>query len=257
MELGLKNKVVLVTAGSGDGVGSATARAFAQEGARVAVTYCTRPQAGEAVAKDVESLGGEAMSVHYDLGDIASIDTAVAAVQERWGPIEVLVANATFGPVYGHGAFEEVPAEAWQRKFRADVEGTYRTAQACVAAMRREGWGRIVFVSSTGWVSGRAGRAPYQAAMATSKAALHGLTRSLAIDLGAAGILVNTVSPGAVDGARLRGRLGEQAVNAIAAATATGRISTPDEVAAAIVFLCSAANGNITGTDLFVDGASV
>ncbi|MEU3609175.1 SDR family oxidoreductase [Streptomyces sp. NPDC035033] len=256
MDLGLNGRTVLVTAGSGDGVGSATARAFAAEGARVAITYHTRPEAARAVARDIETLGGEALVLPYALGDLASVEAAVETVLDRWGSLDALVANATYGPVLAPGPFEEVPPAAWQPKMRSDIGGTYRTTQLAVAAMRKTGWGRIVYVSSTGWVSGRAGRTAYQPAMATTKAALHGLARSLAVELGRDGILVNVVSPGAIDGSRLRARLGDQAVKGLAEASATGRISRPEDVAAAIVFLCSTANQNITGIDLPVDGAS-
>ncbi|ONI85349.1 hypothetical protein ALI144C_13710 [Actinosynnema sp. ALI-1.44] len=255
MDLGLRDKVVLVTAGSGAGVGSATARAYGAEGAKVAITYRSHPEAAEKIAEEVERLGGTAITVHYDLADPSTIDGAVRTVADRWGGIDVLVANASSGPASMPGtAFADIPVRSWRAKLRTDIEGTFYTAQMVIPWMNRREWGRIVFVSSTGWTHGRAGQFPYEAATGTAKAALHGLAHSLAVTLGSDAILVNLVSPGAIASVALEQFLGPDGVIALRKTTATGRISTAEDIANAILFLGSAANRNITAATLPVDG---
>lgn len=254
VDLELANKVVLVTAGSGDGVGSAVARRYAAEGAKVAITYRSRPKVADRVADEVESLGGQALPVFYDLADHDSIRAAVATVSERWGGIDVLVANASSGPASAGAAIEDVPDEAWQTKLRTDVEGTYLTLRTVAPVMKRRGGGRIVLVSSTGWEHGRAGDRPYEAVSGAAKSALIGLARSLAVELGHEEILVNVVSPGAIRSPLLDQFLGEAGVRALAGTAASGKVSTADDIAAGIVFLGSFANGNTTGATLPVDG---
>ena len=186
MDLGLTGRAALVTGGS-RGIGAATAILLVGEGAQVAITYRTNRCAAESVANTIKRCGGEAAVVRLDLGDQATIRAAADEVGSQWGRIDVLVNNAVdWAPVdvVQPAAFEDAPADAWQPLLRSNIDGTYVVIQAVLPWMRSGRWGRIVTVSSTvtdgivnfGWY-------------AAAKAALHGLTRTLAKELGPAGIL--------------------------------------------------------------------
>jgi 3-oxoacyl-[acyl-carrier protein] reductase len=255
MEFGLRDRVVLVTGGSA-GIGRATAVAFGLEGARVAVTYRTDAEGAAATVGAVTEVGGQATAVMLDLARPAGIRSAVAEVADRWGGIDVLVGNAAetarhaeaFNPA--SPAFADTPAEHWRPQLVTGLEGTFHTVQAALPAMRGRGWGRIAFVSSAAAEHG----GPREQAYAAGKAALAGLTACLARELGPDGILVNIVMPAMTTTERVLCTVPEPVRQMIAGRLASGRLSTPDDVAAAVVFLCSAANGNITGETVRVTG---
>ena len=253
MDTGLKDRVALVT-GSSSGIGRATAIAFAREGARVAITYHTNRKGGEETAKMVKAMGGEASVSAYDLGDPASIEAAVEGVVRSWGAVHILVNNAL--PRSGveqrlvPPMFENEPLEKWQSMIRGSLEGVFITVQSVLPGMRAQGWGRIVNISSNHALRGTPGGGAY----VTAKAGLHGLTRALAVELGPAGILTNAVLPGLVIGESADRRLSPEAQQAIEQGTPSRHISTPEDVAALVVFLCSAANGNVNGEIIQVTG---
>lgn len=253
MDLGLADRAVLVTGGS-SGIGRAAAVAFAREGAHVALTYHSNAEAADQVAAEIEKEGVEALPLRLDLADPATIYAAVSDVVERWGRLDVLVANAvTWDPEQESGVhrpFEELPAEQWSAMLRGSLEGTVHTLQAAIPAMRRGGWGRIAMTSSGFAIRGAAGEVAY----ATAKAGMHGLSRSLARELGPAGILVNIVMPGLTTTERSNAIFSDEWHEAARSRTPSGRLSTPEEVGTAIVFACSAANGNMTGEIFKVDG---
>lgn len=252
MELGLRDAVVLVT-GATSGIGKAAALAFGREGAKVAITYHENRVGADDTARDVEANGAEAMVVHYDLADSGSIRDAVAAVEKQWGGIDVLVSNAVEwdnGSGWNAPPFEEIPAERWQRTLRTSIDATFHTLQATLPLMRKQQDARIVLLSSGTVEYGMPGDEAYGAA----KSALHGLSRSLARDLGPNGIFINIIMPGLVATERNQRLIPDEVRNAVASATPSGRLSAPEDVANAIVFLASRANGNITGEILRVSG---
>jgi NAD(P)-dependent dehydrogenase (short-subunit alcohol dehydrogenase family) len=263
MDLGLHDRIVILTGASG-GIGATTARLLAAEGARVALTYRDRRDAAEKVAADIEESGGRAMVVRYDLLDPASIRAAVSAVVTAWGGIDVLVACAsTAGAPGRHGrAFEEVPVEKWQAELR-EIEGTFHTVRAVLPAMKARGGGRVVLLSASLVRHGRAGNEGYVAA----KTAIHGLSRTLATELIPDGILCNVVAPGPTVTERLvREQLPEELAGKVQGVDPERarqilnremphlRFSTPQDVANAVVFLASWANGNVTGDVVYVSG---
>jgi 3-oxoacyl-[acyl-carrier protein] reductase len=212
----------------------------------VAITYRRNKTMAEAVASAVEQAGSEAMVVSYDLGDHQSVRSAVSAILDKWGRIDVLVNNAVqWGdrPPWHAPQFEELPEQEWSEILRANIEGTYTTIQAVIPSMRSRGWGRIVNVSSGVAVDGLPGAGPY----ATAKAALHGLTRTLAKELGPAGILVNVVMPGLTLTERNASQLSPVAREQMAKMSPIRRLLPPEEVVPMIVFLCSAINTAVTG----------
>lgn len=253
----LHGKVVLIT-GASSGIGRAAALAYAAEGARVAVTSHSDHDGARRTVDDVRAAGGEPLLVHYDLTDERVIRNAVDRVVAQWGGIDVLVTAAMeWGdaiPRPGRPAlpFEDVPAKLWQEVFRTTVDGTYLTIQAVLPAMRHRAWGRIVLLGAGLAETGLVGAGAYGAA----KMALFGLARSLAPEVGADGILVNLVVPGQTLTENVLRNMPEAARAAKAASLPSRRMSTPEDVAAAVVFLGSAANGNVTGETLRVTGGS-
>jgi len=255
MELGLRDRVVLVTGGS-SGIGQATAIAFGRERARVALTYRTNRDGAAATVDAITDAGGQAAAVRMDLADPASIRAAVGDVTDRWGGVDVLVNNAAetarhaeaFNP--GGPAFPDILPEHWLPQLITGQAGIFHTLQAALPAMRGRDQGRIVFVSSGAAEHG----GPREQAYAASKAALVGLTASLARELGPDGILVNIVMPAMTTTERVLRTVPEPVQRAIAGHLATGRLSAPADVANVVVFLCSAANGNITNETVRVTG---
>jgi NAD(P)-dependent dehydrogenase (short-subunit alcohol dehydrogenase family) len=255
MDLGLRDRVAFVTGGS-SGIGRATAIAFACEGAKVAITYRRNREGAAATVREVADRGGDAFAVQLDLAGPASIRAAVADVAGRWGGIDILVNNAA--ETTGHaGAFDPagppfaaIKPERWRPLLLTGLEGIFHTLQAVLPVMQGRGWGRIAFLSSGAAEHG----GPREQAYAASKAALAGLAGSLAREVGRDGILVNIVLPALTTTERVRRTVPEPVQRLIAGHVATGRLSAPQDVAAAIVFLCSGANGNITGEILRVTG---
>jgi 3-oxoacyl-[acyl-carrier protein] reductase len=250
--LDVKGRVALVTGGS-QGIGAATARLLGQEGATVAITY--RQQAGKAaeVVRDVEAAGGTALAVPMDLGDPASVRAAVDAALDRFGQVDILVNNAVQWAAVALAdprPFESVPVAEWQAGFRSNAEGPYAAIQAVLPSMRARGWGRIVNVSSGIAADGVPGGGTYGAA----KAALHGLTKTLAKELGPAGILVNVVMPGPTLTERIAGHLPSAARELRERRTPIGRLLGPAEVVPVIAFLCSGANVAVTGEIIRASG---
>ncbi|GAA3452984.1 SDR family NAD(P)-dependent oxidoreductase [Dactylosporangium matsuzakiense] len=248
MDLGLQGRRVFVTGASGH-IGRAVAVAFAAEGARVAVGYHRDEAGAKAVAADAERAGGDAVAVRVDLADEPSVAAAVAAVHDAFGGVDVLVNNAVAWPPFPAPGerFETAPAQRMRDSLAANLLGPYLLSQAVAGGMRARGWGRIVHVSTGLVVDGRPGSAPYT----TPKSGLHGLARTMSRELAADGVLTNVVMAGFVPGER---QFPDEALRAAASAAATGRVSTADEIARVVVFLCSAANGNVTGELVRADG---
>ncbi len=255
MKTDLTDKVVLVT-GASRGIGRATSLAYAAEGARVAITYHSDEAGAKETADLVAAAGGTPYVVRYDLGDQDSIRAAVAAVGAEWGGIDVLVASAVeWGaaiprPGLHMPAFEEVPADQWQRVLRTSVDAVFHTIQAVLPLMRDRDWGRIVLIGAGLADTGMIGAGAYGA----SKSALYGLVRSLAWELGPAGILVNMVVPGQTLTENVLTHASPAFLENKAKSLPSGRMNTPEDVARTIVFLGSAANGNVHGEALRVTG---
>lgn len=259
METGLAGRVVIIT-GPAKGMGAAITRAFAAEGARLALLGRDLDAIG-AVAGEVRGRGAEAIVVRCDMTDGAACAQAAAIVAESFGGrIDVLVTVAG-----GSGPIGKTGAETSQAEFDEivllNMRGPFNMIRAVAPTMMAQRHGKIVSVGGTFGMRGRAGRLAYSA----SKWGLRGITKSFALELGPYNINVNTVAPGMVDGPRFRTRvvpemarrLGiseEEAVERHAADYALRRISTDRDVADACLFLASDRARQITGVDLPVDG---
>lgn len=233
--LGETKRVALVTGGS-RGIGLAAARRLATAGHDVAVVSRTEPA----------DLDPELTWFECDITDEASVDAAFTAVEDKLGPPTILVANAGLTKDM---LVLRMKDQDFTDVVNANLAGSFRVAKRAVKPMMKARWGRIIFVSSVVGSIGQAGQANY----AASKAGLVGLGRSLAREFASRGITVNLVAPGPIQTDMLAA-LGQEAIEAMAAAVPVGRVGTTDEVGAAIEFLASEAAGYITGASLAVDG---
>ncbi|WP_277980243.1 SDR family NAD(P)-dependent oxidoreductase [Sphingomonas phyllosphaerae] len=244
----------LVT-GGGSGIGLAIAAALAATGYRVTVTGRDARRLERACAE----LPG-ALPVTCDVTDVSSVAAALTTARERSGPVAVLVNNAG---VARTATFEKTDDTVWDEAWRTNVLGAVHLTRAVLPGMRTLPHGRIVNVASTAALKGYA----YVSAYAASKHALLGLTRSLALELAATAITVNAVCPGYTDTAIVRdavdtivARTGRDRSAAEAVFTATNpqrRLITPDEVAAAVLWLVADAARSITGQAIAVAGGEV
>ncbi|NUK53725.1 SDR family oxidoreductase [Streptomyces lunaelactis] len=231
---------VLIT-GAGRGIGEASARRLASEGARVLVTDVDEERAAK-VAGSIEG----AASFGCDVSDRASVEAAVAYAVERFGALDVLVNNA-YSCSPDTPLVEDQPDDSWQRDLEVTLTGAFRCARAALPHLAASGRGAIVNIGS---VNGEQdfGNHAYSAA----KAGLASLTRTLAGDAAPRGVRVNQVTPGTIRTPAWSGR--EASLDALSRVYPLGRVGEPEDIAAAVAFLASSDAAWITGTTLRVDG---
>lgn len=244
-------KVALVTGGAA-GMGQAISLRLAREGRAVAVLDIDGAGAA-AVAAQIASAGGRAIPISCDVSDRTQVETAAARIRAELGPIAILVNNAAienFSPIL------EIAEETWDRLMAVNLKGNYYLVQAVVPDMIAAGWGRIVNLSAIGAQTG----APNMAHYTATKGAVIAMTRSLAVELGAKGITVNSVSPGFIDTPMSRraidGDLFPVPWQDIVASYPIPRLGLPEDIAAACAFFASDDAGYITGQLLGVNGGA-
>ncbi|MEK6711430.1 MAG: SDR family oxidoreductase [Nitrospinota bacterium] len=257
MDLGIRGRAALVTGGS-RGIGRAAALRFLEEGARVAICARTKEGLDEAREDLARRTGGEVLAVQADTSREADISRLAEAVAERFGGVDILVNNAG---TMSSGRFAALTDEGLQKQLDTKLFGFLRLIRQVVPHMRAKGWGRIVNLI------GGAGKEPdpYMFGSGMTNSALLNLTKSLSTEFGEAGIHVNAVCPGWVDTALWRRNAGglaaelgakteEDARRLAARKNALNRFGRPEELADAIVFLCSERASYITGVSLNLDG---
>jgi 3-oxoacyl-[acyl-carrier protein] reductase len=237
----LSGKGALVTGASG-AIGGAIARALHGAGAKV-VLAGTRRAALDELA---QALGARAFVAAGDLADPAAADALVKAAEEAAGALDVLVNNA--GLTRDQLALR-MKDEDWQKVIDVDLSAGFRLARAAMRGMMKRRWGRIVGIASVVGVTGNPGQANYAAA----KAGMIGMSKALAHELASRGITVNCVAPGYIASAMTE-TLSEEQRARVAATVPMGRMGTPDEVAAAVLFLASDEARYVTGHTLHVNG---
>ena len=259
MDLGLSGKACIVT-GATSGIGAATSRLLAAEGASVLLVA---RDAGRLDAAAADYADGSIATCAADVTDADAPQGIVAACESSFGRVDVLVNNAGTMPVT---PLEALTDEDWQYQWQLNVIASLRLMQAVAPGMAERGWGRIVNVASS------AGKRPSlrNAAYAVTKAAQLSLSRVFADRYAAENVLVNAVAPGpttselwtGADGiaaqiARAAGTTREQELENAAGKIPVGRMGTPEEIAAVIVFLCSEPASNVAGASWSVDGGTV
>ena len=235
----------LVT-GASRGIGRAVAARLARSGYAVCINYLERRDRAEELLSLLTAEGFAAMAYRADVADRAAVEAMTAAVRERFGPISLVVSNAG---IAGQMQFQDVREADWDRYFAVNVKGAYHAIRAVLPDMLHAHAGSIVTVSSMWGLRGASCEAVYSA----TKAALIGLTRSLALELAPTGIRVNCVTPGVIDTDMVQ-VLGRETLDALAEETPLGRLGTPEDVAAAVCFLAGEKAGFVTGQVLSADG---
>jgi 3-oxoacyl-[acyl-carrier protein] reductase len=241
----LTGKVALVTGGS-RGIGRAAAVALGARGAHVIVNYASNEAAAREVADRIQQTGGNAELAQFDVasGDVA--EKAVAELARRLGRLDILVASAGISI---DALLLRLKDEDFDRILAVNVKGAVSTARAATKVMMRARSGRVIFLSSVVGEMGNAGQTAY----AASKAALLGVTKSLARELASRSITVNAITPGFID-TDMTGALTDEQRAQLASAIPLGRTGKPEEIAAAVVYLASDEAGYITGQALRVNG---
>jgi 3-oxoacyl-[acyl-carrier protein] reductase len=243
-----RERVVMVT-GAAHGIGAAVARAFAEEGARVAALDVDDPGLKTLVA-ELTTGGGQALGLRADVTRATDVRSAVDAIGARWGAVEVLVNNAGgFGTV--RPSTEEIPDEEWDAILRLNLTSAFLCSKAVLPGMKQRRWGRIINLSSIG---GRGAALLLSSPYAATKAAILGFTRHLALETARAGITVNAVAPGTTATERFRALRTPAETQALIERVPVGRVAEPAEIARCILFLASDTAAYMTGACLDVNG---
>lgn len=254
MDLGLTERVVLIT-GAGGGTGPTIARAFAAEGASVALHQRSaggpeRPSRAEAAAAAIVLSGGRAVAVTADLGSTDAITAMVTRIEADLGPIGVLVSATS---AYRTSRLASIDDAEWTSTLDDMLGATFRVCRAVAPGMESAGWGRIVMIASRSGLAGAARAAPYGAA----KAGIVGLARSLAKELGPSGILVNAVAPTQIVTARDgQPSIAPDRQTELARSIPLRRVATPDDLAGLVLWLGSAANSYVSGEVVSLTGGA-
>lgn len=248
MTRSLNGKVAVIT-GAGSGMGRSMALRLAEDNARIAI-WDINGAGAEETAKMVRDAGGTAIAIEADCSDKAAIKAAAEQTRRELGPILILVNNAGIAPFT---EFLEIDEALLDRVLSVNLKGPFFVTQECVPDMIAAKWGRIINITSSSVQSGSAMQTHYT----SSKGALLGLTKCLAMALGQHGITANMIPPGSIDTPMLRGAQIMQEpgrVEAYGAALPVGRIGQGEDIAAAAAFLASEEAGYMTGQTISVNG---
>ena len=236
---------VAVVTGASRGIGAEIARQLAAQRAKVACVATTLANT-EATSRSIQSAGGEAAAFACDVSDFAAVEATFAAVEEQLGAVAILVNNAG---ITKDTLLMRMKDDDWDRVLAVNLKGSYHCIKAAMKPMMKARYGRIVNISSVIGLHGGAGQANY----AASKAGLIGLTMSVAKELGSRGITCNAIAPGFIE-TDMTTDLPEDFREYVVKNAPAGRLGTPADVAAAVLFFSSPESAYVTGQTLTVDG---
>lgn len=247
-----QGQTIIVT-GAGRGIAAATAQAFAWRGARVGVCDIDA-EAASGTVEAIERAGGEAMALAADVSDEKSVQLLVNKLVERWGRIDLLVnAAGSYGKAFRRT--HETPIDEWQNVFSSNVTGTFVCAKAVIPYMVEAGGGRIINFSSN---AGRSVSPLLGCSYTAAKAAVIGISRHLAHEYASAGILVNTIAPGPVDGQRVADLLDASYTKEdLRQKIPLGRLAESEDIVGVVLFLASSQANFMTGAIVDVSGGLV
>jgi NAD(P)-dependent dehydrogenase (short-subunit alcohol dehydrogenase family) len=246
----LAGKVAIVT-GAGQGIGRVFAKAYALAGATPVIAE-KNSRAGQAVVEEIGRQGLDALAVETDVADAGAVERLADTVLRKLGRIDILVNNAAIFSMLEMRPFDEIPLAEWETVLRVNVTGPFLCARAVLPAMRKAGKGRLINIASGAVTLGRPNYLHYIA----SKGALIGMTRSMARELGPAGITVNAILPGATFTEIERKTVTPLQKERILAMQCIPRPQIPDDLVGALLFLSSDASAFMTGQSLTVDGGA-
>jgi NAD(P)-dependent dehydrogenase (short-subunit alcohol dehydrogenase family) len=244
----LKDRVVIIT-GAGQGIGRVFAKAFARAGSRVVIAELNEKRAAS-VSEEILEAGGESLAVTTDVADPNSVNEMIEVVADDWGRIDVLINNAGIFSTLEMRPFDQIPLDEWEQVLRVNLTGPFLCARAVLPAMRKARWGRIINIAS-GAV--RLGRPNYLHYIAT-KAALAGMSLSMARELGPDNITVNAILPGATFTEIERKTVTPEQKERILAMQCVPRAETPQDLVGIALFLASDASSFVTGQNINLDG---
>ncbi len=246
----LVGRVAIVTGGA-QGIGAAYAKGMAAEGARVVIADLLD---GTNVVNIIKQQGGEAIDVTTDVSDEAACNNMVAETVKAFGRLDILVNNAAVFTSIERSNFDDIAVDEWDLVMAVNIRGTWLTAKAAIPEMRKNGYGKIINISSGRAFKGSTHFLHYDA----SKGAVVAITRSLAREVGGDGICVNCIAPGATMSENVRARNLTKGVTPAAtmATRALKREEVPEDLVGACVFLASADSDFMTGQTMVVDGGS-
>jgi len=248
--LNVAGRVAVVSGGS-RGIGRAVVLKLAEAGTHVVVNFLRDERAALAVVEEAESLGVRALALRSDVSSLKDTEMLIQAAIENFGRLDYLICNAG---IWEGAPLAEMMEELWDRVLTVNLKGTWTLCRAAVPFMVKNGFGRIVIVSSTAGQRGEAGYSNY----AASKGGQIAFTKSLAAELGRYGINVNAVAPGWVDTEMAAASLeSEESRKEILGEIPLGRVAAAEDIAGPILFLCSDWARHITGEVLNINGGSV
>ena len=245
----IEGKIALVTGGSG-GLGRVHCLTLAQAGCNVAVTGHSHLEKAEAVVKEIQAMGRKALAVKIDVANLAEVQEGVKKIAEAIGPVDILVNNAAFGIVRAVTIIK-MDRKDWDRDLSVNLTGAFNTIKCCMPGMLERGWGRIINISSISGTMGGFGQCSY----AATKAALIGLTKTVALEGARKGVTCNALVLGVFDGGSFY-EVAPEFRERIIKRLAMRREGDPQELSNVLAFLASEESSYLTGEAIEISGGA-